>query len=103
VKLRVDRREGELVSRQWVPLPPEELFRFLADPNNLEEITPRFLRFRVLTVSSREVRRGTIIRYRLDLRGAPLWWRTVIDRWEPPVCFTDRQESAPFKFWVHDK
>lgn len=102
VRLTIGRREGKLTSRQWLPLAQEELFGFFGDAYNLEEITPTFLRFRVLTVSTPEVRRGTIIRYRLSLHGLPLWWRTVIDRWEPPVCFTDRQESGPFRLWVHD-
>jgi len=102
VHLKVDRREGELVSRQWVPRPPEALFGFFADACNLEQITPPFLNFRVLDMSTPYVGRGTVICYRLKLHGIPLRWRTVIDRWEPPAGFTDRQEAGPFKLWVHD-
>lgn len=102
VRLTVDHRAGELLSRQWVAVPRERLFGFFAEAGNLEEITPPFLRFRVLSVSTDGVRKGTEIRYRLRLHGLPLWWRTEIDRWDPPVRFTDRQASGPFRLWVHD-
>jgi ligand-binding SRPBCC domain-containing protein len=102
VHLRVDRRCAELVSRQWVSLPREKLFGFFGDARNLEQITPPFLNFRVLAMSTPDVRRGTVIRYRLKLHGIPLRWRTVIDRWEPPAGFTDRQASGPFATWVHE-
>jgi hypothetical protein len=97
-----DRRGGLLVCRQWIPRTPEEIFAFFGDAHNLEQITPPLLRFRVLSCSTPEIRRGTVLRYRLALHGVPLHWRTVIDRWDPPHAFTDRQAFGPFRQWVHD-
>ena len=45
---------------------------------------------------------GTRLEYRIRWRGVPLRWRTRIDAWEPPYRFVDRQESGPYRLWVHE-
>ena len=47
------------------------------------------------------MREGTLITYRLSLRGLPIRWRTRIDVWEPGVRFVDRQLRGPYRFWHH--
>ena len=89
-------------SAQDFDLPPERLFPFFADAFNLEEITPPFLRFRVVTEPPIRMETGARIEYRLRYRRVPVRWRTVIDEWEPPVRFVDRQERGPFRLWVHE-
>ena len=90
-----------LVRTQSIPRPREAVFAFFADAGNLEEITPPFLRFRILTPAPVEMRTGARIDYALSLFGIPLRWRTRITAWEPAVRFVDEQESGPYAFWHH--
>lgn len=85
-----------------LPRPAEEVFRFFAAAENLERITPDWLRFRIVGASSSEVGEGTTIDYRLRWRGVPLRWRTLIEQWRPPVRFVDRQIRGPYRLWVHE-
>lgn len=45
---------------------------------------------------------GTLIDYRLRLRGIPLLWRTQIVLWEPPYRFIDLQIKGPYRLWRHE-
>jgi ligand-binding SRPBCC domain-containing protein len=91
----------ELATWQWLPRPRPEVFAFFADAGNLERITPAFLHFVVLTPAPIEMRSGTVIDYRLRLRGVPLNWRSEITLWEPPRCFADVQRRGPYRQWDH--
>lgn len=86
---------------QWIPRPIEEVFAFFADAHNLEEITPPWLGFRIMSKSSNTISEGTVIRYRLRLHGIPIHWTTEIRQWRPPHRFIDVQTSGPYKLWHH--
>ena len=90
----------ELTRLQVVPRGLEETFAFFADPWNLEAITPPWLRFRILQAPA-ELRRGSLLRYRLELFRVPLGWTTEITAWQPPRGFVDTQRSGPYAEWVH--
>ena len=86
---------------QVLPGTPEEVFPFFADARNLEAITPPLLRFEVVTPGEIPMRVGTLIQYRLTLRGISLNWLTSIQEWEPSRRFVDVQVRGPYALWHH--
>lgn len=93
---------GFVLEREaWVPRAREDVFAFFADPQNLEELTPPWLRFRIVAAPSGGLETGATIRYRLRVHGIPLGWTSLISRWDPPLAFVDEQVRGPYRRWVH--
>jgi hypothetical protein len=90
-----------LEREQWVPRSPEEVFPFFSDAHNLERLTPPFLKFRVLAVSTPTLETGTRIDYRLSLHGVPVRWQSLIQDWSPNRSFADTQTRGPYHRWDH--
>ncbi|HRI03249.1 MAG TPA: SRPBCC family protein [Pyrinomonadaceae bacterium] len=86
---------------QEIDLPREEVFEFFSNAENLERITPPELGFNIITPLPIDIKKGTLIDYRLSLHGFPIKWRTEITHWEPPFEFIDMQLRGPYKQWIH--
>ena len=89
-----------LTNELWLPQSPDEVFPFFADASNLERLTPPSLRFQILTPPPIEMAVGTLIDYRIRMRGIPMRWQSEITVWEPPYRFVDEQRRGPYRLWV---
>lgn len=92
----------EFHSELLLPHPPGAIFPFFADAGNLEELTPPWLHFRVLTKPPIEMRVGARIDYQLRVRGVPLRWQSEITAWEQDHRFVDEQRRGPYRVWRHE-
>ena len=81
---------------------PRELFSFFSDANNLNLLTPKFLKFRIVSELPPVLYQGALIDYRLSLKGIPIFWRTKITTWDPPYRFIDKQLIGPYRKWHHE-
>lgn len=86
---------------QLVLAPRERVFEFFSAAENLERLTPPFLRFRIVTPLPIEMRRGQHIEYRIAFGGVPMRWLTEITEWQPNERFVDLQLRGPYRYWHH--
>lgn len=91
----------QLIREQWLPQDLEATFAFFSRPENLQEITPPFLGFHIVR-AEKELHAGSLIEYKLKIRGVPMRWLTEIEIWEPPFRFVDNQLRGPYKLWHHE-
>jgi ligand-binding SRPBCC domain-containing protein len=89
-------------SELWVPRPRAEVFEFFSSALNLEEITPPWVSFHVITPPPIEMRVGALINYKLRIRGIPARWQSRITVWDPPNRFVDEQVRGPYSIWIHE-
>ena len=81
--------------------PREQVFEFFCSAENLNLMTPPWVRFSIVTPTPIEMRLGTIIDYRISLYRVPFKWRSEISVWDPPHEFCDSQVSGPYRYWLH--
>ncbi len=93
--------EHSIKREQRIPRPRSEVFEFFADAGNLERITPPELNFHIITPQPIEIGKGTLIDYKLRLRGLPITWKTEITQWNPPFDFVDTALKSPYRQWIH--
>ena len=86
---------------QWIARPIDEVFAFFADAHNLEEITPPWLGFKILSMSTDQFPKEPRFAIACDCTAYPFYWRTEICEWNPPHCFVDEQTKGPYKQWHH--
>lgn len=96
-------REGHFIfhTKQYLPHSLSKVFSFYSEAKNLEKITPPLLQFHVENMSTNEIQKDTVIRYRLKIHGVPLRWQTLITDWQPNKQFIDVQKKGPYQLWHH--
>lgn len=87
--------------RQFLNHPQESVFNFFSNAQNLEKITPPFLKFKVTSQSTPKIENGTLFNYKLKIRGIPIRWCTLILDWNPIDSFVDTQLKGPYRVWHH--
>lgn len=78
-----------------------DVFAFFSDAQNLEKITPPWLEFKIISISTPTIEKGTLLDYALKIHGIPVRWTTLIEEWNPPHFFVDRQLKGPYSLWHH--
>ena len=86
----------------WLPQPRAKVFEFFSNAGNLDCLTPAWLNFAILTPASSKMKQGSLLDYRLRIRGIPIRWQSEIAVWVPPHRFVDRQTKGPFSLWIHE-
>lgn len=94
-------RFSVLTCSGWLPRSRGDIFGFLRDALQLEQITPARLNFRVLTRGPIKLEKGCLIDDGIRLHGIPIGWQTEISWWEPPCASTARHVCGPFQPWEH--
>lgn len=80
----------------------DQCWDFFSSPGNLEQITPGYLAFEVVSTDGRKIYPGQLIRYYVR----PFWnirvnWLTEITHAVDGKYFVDEQRSGPYAFWHH--
>ena len=94
---------GEVVFKryQWVDRPVDRVFDFFSVKENLQQITPSHLGFKVLGERTEKIDKGSTIHYKLSIYGFPCKWSSKILEYRKDKTFTDFQESGPYAHWIH--
>lgn len=93
---------SRLKTCQLLPHRRDQVFAVFSDVFRLQALTPAWLHFSVLTPAPVTIREGTLIDYRLRLRGLPIRWQSCISEWNPPLGFVDVQVRGPYRSWRHE-
>jgi len=91
-----------LTTTTIIDKPIDEVFDFFSKAENLNKITPPELSFNILTPLPINMKAGTLIDYKINLKGIPMKWKTKISVWEPPYRFVDEQLKGPYVKWIHE-
>ncbi len=91
----------KLYRQMKMDLPLDHVFEFFSNAENLELITPKELKFKILSERPIKMYVGAEIDYKLKLFGVRFNWQSVISVWNPPHEFVDEQVKGPYKLWHH--
>lgn len=80
-----------------------EAWTFFSRANNLEKITPSYMRFDITSpVTDKPIYAGEIITYVIHpVLGIPLRWMTEITHVKEGEYFVDEQREGPYGLWHH--
>ena len=87
---------------QILPISQEKAWQFFSRPQNLPEITPPWLGFKMKNYPQTELYAGQVFSYRLKpLWGIKVTWISEITHVQEPEYFVDEQRFGPYRFWHH--
>lgn len=87
-------------SEQRVNASLEVVAAFFSETRNLERLTPRELKWRILSDAS-TMHLGATVDYSLRVHGVPVRWRSLASEWSMPDGFADVQVRGPYLWWKH--
>lgn len=87
---------------QKLPVSLDEAWNFMADPANLETITPPYMGFDIVSGADRKMYPGQIIQYIVTpVAGIKTKWVTEITHVKDREYFVDEQRFGPYALWHH--
>ncbi|MEO7311999.1 MAG: SRPBCC family protein [Chitinophagaceae bacterium] len=88
---------------QNLPISLEKAWDFFSRPDNLQNITPPNLGFKILSKYQGDTMyAGQIIEYKVSpVLSIPLYWMTEITHVEVGKYFVDEQRFGPYSLWHH--
>ncbi|MCY3414394.1 MAG: SRPBCC family protein [Candidatus Heimdallarchaeota archaeon] len=90
-----------LKKQMIIPKSLDKVFAFFSIPENLNKVTPSFLKFKIISDKQIEMKLNQEINYKLKLYGIPFKWKARITIFDPPYEFQDTQIKGPYKQWIH--
>ncbi len=93
----------QFIQTQTIPASLDLVWDFISSPDNLIEITPGYLDFKVISNGgSDKMYPGMIITYIIKpILGIPTRWMTEITHVRSKEYFVDEQRLGPYKLWHH--
>ena len=92
----------QINTKQNLPISVKEAWEFLSSPNNLAEITPKYMNFKILSGANKSIFAGQIIQYKFTpVLGITLKWVTEITHVKQNEYFVDEQRFGPYSLWHH--
>ncbi len=82
--------------------PLADVFEFFQQPGNLEQITPAFLAFKIVTPQPIVMKKDQRIDYTIRVLGFRMAWTSLISEYDPPYRFVDEQVTGPYRLWRHE-
>lgn len=88
---------------QFLPISLEQAWDFFSNPQNLKDITPDYMGFKILSEIPLKMYPGMIISYNLQPFPAfKINWVTKITHVKEMEYFIDSQLSGPYGIWHHE-
>ena len=88
---------------QQLPTSLSQAWEFLSRPDNLKDITPAKLGFKVISsYQGNSMYAGQVIEYKVNpVLNIPLYWMTEITHVKEQKYFVDEQRFGPYSLWHH--
>ena len=91
-----------LERKQRLPITVKEAWDFFSNPENLAQITPPGIGFKMTSEAPERIYPGSILTYEISpFAGIRIIWVTEITHVREPEFFVDDQRLGPYKFWHH--
>jgi ligand-binding SRPBCC domain-containing protein len=93
----------QLIKTQKIPATMEQVWEFMSNPANLQQITPSYMGFKITSISGNQgMYPGMIISYKVKpVLNLPITWVTEITHVKYLEFFVDEQRLGPYKMWHH--
>lgn len=100
--IQANKPNREILHHCILNAPRSSVFEFFSRAENLSLLTPPTLAFDIRTPCPIEMRKGTVIDYRISLAFFSFNWRTYIEHFEEQERFVDVQTRGPYACWYHE-